>query len=271
MTTTPVRSGADAQPARAAPLLEVRNLTVAYGRAIAVDEVSLELHAGERVTLIGPNGAGKTSLLNAICGVVKPASGSVSVDGRDLTGAPPGRLVALGVTQVPEGRQVFPTLSVHANLLLGAYGRWSGGSLVLGTARYFGARARVDERLERVYALLPKLRELRDRPAGMTSGGEQQMLAVGRALMASPRLLAIDELSLGLAPIVVDELAAFLRELNEREGVTILLVEQNARLALDLCPRAYVLEAGRLRASGDSASLRERGLLEAVYLGGALR
>jgi len=253
----------------APPLLEVDELTVKYGRAVAVEAFSLTLHAGERVTLIGPNGAGKSSLLNAICGMAKPANGRVRIDGRDVTGMSAGRLVGMGVTQVPEGRQVFPSLSVEANLLLGAYGRWSRGSLVLGLGRYLSAGARVADQLDRIYSLLPKLRDLRERPAGRTSGGEQQMVAVGRALMAEPRLLAIDELSLGLAPLVVNELAAFLRQLNEDEGVAILLVEQNARLALDLCPRAYVLESGRCRASGESVRLREEGLLESVYLGGA--
>ena len=250
------------------PLLEVDGVSVSYGRAVAVDRVSLRLDAGERVTLIGPNGAGKTSLLNAICGVVKPAAGRVRIDGRDVTGATPGRLVSLGVTQVPEGRQVFPTLSVEANLMLGAYGRWSRGGTFVGLVRYLAAGHQISRQLERIYELLPKLRALRKRPAGFTSGGEQQMLAVGRALMAEPRLLAIDELSLGLAPLIVDELASFLRELNETSGVAILLVEQNALLALDLCTRAYVLETGRCRASGDSAQLREDKLVEAAYLGG---
>lgn len=263
----PPEASSSAEPA----LLEVEGVTVKYGHAVAVEEVSLRLAAGERVTLIGPNGAGKTSLLNAICGVVKPAGGRVRVEGRDVTGAAPGRLVGLGVTQVPEGRQVFPGLTVEANLLLGAYGRWSRGGLVSGLVRYLAARDEVNAQLERIYELLPKLHELRTREAGLASGGEQQMVAVGRALMARPRLLAIDELSLGLAPLVVRELATFLRELNETEGVAILLVEQNARLALDLCSRAYVLEAGRCRASGTSADLRKQDLVEAVYLGGPVQ
>jgi branched-chain amino acid transport system ATP-binding protein len=232
--------------------------------------VTLHLDAGERVALIGPNGAGKSSLLNAVCGLLKPAAGHVRVAGEDVTGASPGRLVRLGVTQVPEGRQVFPTLAVEANLLLGAYGREFRGELLTTTLRYLRRRADVQQRLERVYALLPALAELRARPAVQTSGGQQQMVAIGRALMAEPRLLAVDELSLGLAPIVVQALSEFLRKLNEEEGVALLLVEQNAQLAFDLCPRAYVLESGRLALEGPSAELARNELVRAAYLGGGL-
>jgi branched-chain amino acid transport system ATP-binding protein len=249
-------------------LLEVDELVVTYGPAVAVDGVSVELKEGERVALVGPNGAGKSSLLNAICGLVKPAEGRVRVDGRDVTGVAPGRIVRRGVTQVPEGRQVFPSLPVEANLLLGAYGRDFRREPLLATLRYLRRRSAIGERLERVYALLPALRELRARPAGQTSGGEQQMVAIGRALMAEPRLLAIDELSLGLAPIVVEQLARFLLRLNEEDGVAILLVEQNAVLAFDLCERAYVLETGRIALAGDSAEIRDRPEVHSAYLGG---
>jgi branched-chain amino acid transport system ATP-binding protein len=249
-------------------LLEIDKLVVQYGPAVAVDSVSLELEEGERVALIGPNGAGKSSLLNAVCGLVKPAGGAVRIAGRDVTGHSPGEIVRLGVSQVPEGRQVFPTLAVEANLLLGAYGRDFRAEPISATIRYLGRRDQIQERLERVYALLPALRELRSRPAGQTSGGEQQMVAIGRALMAEPRLLAIDELSLGLGPIVVQGLSEFLLKLNEDDGVAILLVEQNALLAFDLCPRAYVIEAGRTVLSGSSAELRENAQVQAAYLGG---
>jgi branched-chain amino acid transport system ATP-binding protein len=251
-------------------LLEVRDLVVRYGPAVAVDGVSLRMEAGERVALIGPNGAGKSSLVNAVCGLVKPAAGRVVVAGRDVTGGAPGRVVRMGVSQVPEGRQVFPTLPVEANLLLGAYGRDFRGELVTATLRYLRRRAEVAERLERVYKLLPKLSELRERPAGQTSGGEQQMTAIGRALMAEPRLLAVDELSLGLGPIVVQDLSAFLRSLNEEEGVALLLVEQNAHLAFELCERAYVLEAGRVVLEGPSPELERNELVRSAYLGGGL-
>jgi branched-chain amino acid transport system ATP-binding protein len=251
-------------------LLEVDELVVQYGPAVAVDGVSLELDEGERVALIGPNGAGKSSLLNAVCGLVKPAAGSVRVGARDVTGHSPGEIVRLGVSQVPEGRQVFPSLPVESNLLLGAYGRDFRFEPILATVRYFRRYAEIQERLERVYALLPKLRELKDRPAGQTSGGEQQMVAIGRALMAEPRLLAIDELSLGLAPVVVQGLSDFLLKLNEDEGVALLLVEQNALLAFELCERAYVLEAGRAVLSGASEELRENPVVQTAYLGGGL-
>jgi branched-chain amino acid transport system ATP-binding protein len=251
-------------------LLQLDDLVVTYGPAVAVDGVSLNLEEGERVALVGPNGAGKSSLLNAICGLVKPAGGRVRIDGKDVTGAAPGRIVRLGVTQVPEGRQVFPSLPVEANLLLGAYGRDFRREPVSATVRYLRRRSRIADRLDRVYTLLPALRELRNRPAGQTSGGEQQMVAIGRALMAEPRLLAVDELSLGLAPLVVQSLSEFLRKLNEDEGVALLLVEQNALLAFELCERAYVLEAGRSILSGTSAELEQNELVRRAYLGGGL-
>jgi branched-chain amino acid transport system ATP-binding protein len=252
------------------PLLAVDGLVVKYGEAVALDGVSLRLDPGERVALIGPNGAGKTSLLSAISGLVRPAAGTVRIDGADVTRASPGRMVRLGVSMIPEGRQVFPSLTVEQNLLLGAFGRVARREPVTALLRYVVERGRIMERLDGIYELLPKLSELRQRPAGRTSGGEQQMVAIGRALMADPRLLAIDELSLGLAPIVVQDLARFLRELNEERSVAVLLVEQNAQLAFDLCPRAYVLEAGQLRLEGPSADLQRNPLVQTAYLGGGL-
>jgi branched-chain amino acid transport system ATP-binding protein len=249
------------------PLLEVTDLVVRYGPAVAVDGVSLALWAGERVALVGANGAGKTSLLNAVCGVVRPAAGAIHVGATNVTGRTPGHVVRRGVTQVPEGRQVFPSLPVEANLLLGAFGRSFRTEILSSTIRYARRRKEARLRLERIYSLLPKLYEIRDRPAGRTSGGEQQMVALGRALMAEPRVLAIDELSLGLAPLVVEQLVTFLRRLNEDEGVTLLLVEQNALLAFDLCERAYVLETGRVVLTGDSRELRDRPEVRSAYLG----
>ena len=248
-------------------LVEVDALVVRYGPAVAVDGVSLTLARGERVALVGANGAGKTSLLNAICGVVQPAAGTVRIDGVPVTGKTPNHMVRRGLTQVPEGRQVFPSLPVEANLLLGAFGRSFRTEIVTSTLRYLRRRPEVRNHLERIYTLLPKLYELRDRPAGRTSGGEQQMVAIGRALMAEPRALAIDELSLGLAPIVVEQLAAFLQRLNEDEHVSILLVEQNARLAFDLCERAYVIETGRIVLTGESTKVRNRPEVRSAYLG----
>jgi branched-chain amino acid transport system ATP-binding protein len=249
-------------------LLEIDQLSVRYGPALAVDGVSIRVDSGERVALIGPNGAGKTSVLNAACGVVRPAAGRIVIGGIDHTGASPSAVVRRGVSQVPEGRHVFGTLPVEANLLLGAYGKTFSLDVVSSTLRYLRRRAEVRTRLERVYELLPQLRELRDRPAGRTSGGQQQMVAIGRALMAEPRLLAIDELSLGLAPVIVQQLATFLLTLNEEEGVAILLVDQSATLAFSLCERAYVLETGRVVLEGASNELEGRAEVRSAYLGG---
>jgi branched-chain amino acid transport system ATP-binding protein len=249
-------------------LLDVQDVVVRYGQAVAVDGVSLEVAERERVALIGPNGAGKTSVLNALCGVVRPSSGRIRIAGDDVTGATPASVVRRGVSQVPEGRHVFATLPVEANLLLGAYGRVFSLEIVSSTLRYLRSKTEVRERLERVYTLLPQLHELRDRPAGRTSGGQQQMVAIGRALMAEPRLLAIDELSLGLAPLLVQQLAGFLLRLNEEEGVAILLVDQSASLAFSLCERAYVLETGRVVLEGASRDLEGRSEVRSAYLGG---
>ncbi|MGH3128374.1 MAG: ABC transporter ATP-binding protein [Gaiellaceae bacterium] len=249
-------------------LLQLDTVTVQYGRAVAVDGVSLTVAAGERVALIGPNGAGKTSVINAACGVVRPAGGRVLIEGEDVTGSTPSVAVRRGISQVPEGRHVFSSLPIEANLLLGAYGRVFRLEIVSSTLRYLRSRQEVREQLDRVYDLLPKLRELRERPAGRTSGGEQQMVAIGRALMARPRLLAIDELSLGLAPLLVQSLAEFLVRLNDEEGVAILLVDQSASLAFSLCERAYVLETGRVALEGLSSELAGRPEVRSAYLGG---
>jgi branched-chain amino acid transport system ATP-binding protein len=250
-------------------LLALDDVVIRYGRAMAVDGVSLEVSSGERVALIGPNGAGKTSVLNAACGVLRPAAGRIRIDGRELTRATPAAVVRRGISQVPEGRHVFATLPVEANLLLGAYGRVFRLEIVSSTLRYLRSKRDVREQLERVYDLLPMLRELRERPAGRTSGGEQQMVAIGRALMARPRLLAIDELSLGLAPVLVQSLAEFLVRLNQEEGVAILLVDQSASLAFSLCDRAYVLETGRIVLDGASRDLEGRSEVRSAYLGGS--
>ena len=248
-------------------LVEVSDLVVRYGPTVALDGVSFTLGAGERVALVGANGAGKSSLLNAVCGVVRPARGTVLVGGDDVTGKMPNQVVRRGLTQVPEGRQVFPSLPVEANLLLGAFGRSFRTEIVTSTIRHLRRRAEARERLERIYTLLPKLHELRSAPAGRTSGGEQQMVAIGRALMAEPRALAIDELSLGLAPLVVEQLVEFLHRLNDEEHVAILLVEQNAHLAFDLCERAYVLETGRVVLEGATDQIRDRPEVLGAYLG----
>jgi branched-chain amino acid transport system ATP-binding protein len=218
-------------------VLEVHGLVVRYGAATALDCVSLQVGRGEMVALVGPNGAGKSTLLNTISGIVRPAAGSYRLQGR--------------LAQVPEGRQLFGELSVEDNLRIGA---WT-------------SKARDPSH---VYDLFPQLKEMRRRPAATLSGGEQQMVAVGRALMARPDLLAVDELSLGLAPLVVESLASHIARLNRESGMAVLLVEQNARLALDLCPRGYVLEAGRLAISGTAEELRASPAVQAAYLGGAV-
>ena len=217
-------------------MLDVQDLVVRYGQATALDGVSLDVQPSDMVALIGPNGAGKTTLLNTICGLLRPSSGTYRVAGR--------------IAQVPEGRQLFAEMSVEDNLRLGAW------------------RTR-DRDVTRIYRLFPRLAEFRRRTAGTLSGGEQQMVAVGRALMAQPDLLAVDELSLGLAPLVVDDLSEHLVRLNRDTGMSVLLVEQNARLALELCPRAFVLEAGRVALSGTSSELASSAAVRAAYLGAA--
>ncbi len=218
-------------------MIEVRDLVVRYGPAVALDRVSLSVGEGELVALIGANGAGKSTLVNTLSGILDPAAGTVFVSGR--------------LAHVPEGRQVFGDLTVEDNLRLG------------------GRRYR-ERDTGPVHAVLPRLSELRHRRAGTLSGGEQQMVAVGRALMSRPDVLAIDELSLGLAPLVVADLVRHLKELNEQRGLAVLLIEQNARLALDLCDRAYVLEAGRIVAEGPAGELAADDRLAAAYLGGVV-
>jgi len=215
-------------------MLRIDDLVVRYGAATALDGVSFEVGAGEMVALVGPNGAGKSTLINTVSGLLSPTSGTVDVEGT--------------VAQVPEGRQMFPDMSVEDNLLLGG---WSVRN----------------KQLDEVFDLLPDLAGMRRRKAGRLSGGQQQMVAIGRALMAKPDLLAIDELSLGLAPIVVAELAEHLRFLNRERGTTLLLVEQEVTLAFDVCPRACVLEAGRVVATGASAELARSEAVRKAYFG----
>jgi branched-chain amino acid transport system ATP-binding protein len=215
-------------------MLHISDLVVRYGSAVALDGLSLEVGAGEMVALVGPNGAGKSTLINTITGLLAPASGSARCEGR--------------VAQVPEGRQMFADMTVEDNLLLGG---WSIRNRDLGE----------------VFDLLPDLSGLRKRKAGRLSGGQQQMVAVGRALMGRPDLLAIDELSLGLAPLVVAELAEHLRVLNRERGTAVLLVEQEVTLAFEVCPRACVLEAGRVIASGPSTELAESDTVRKAYFG----
>jgi len=233
-------------------LLAVSQLSVAYGGIQAVRELSLDVAAGEMVCLIGANGAGKTTTLKAISGLIAPRSGSVQFDGQPLTGLPAHAIARRGMALVPEGRGVFPRMSVAENLMMGAYIR--------------NDRAAIAIDLDRVYALLPRLTERRAQLAGLLSGGEQQMLALGRAMMARPRLLLLDEPSMGLAPLMVQAVFDIIRQIAA-SGVAVLLIEQNAHLALKTCARGYVLETGAITLSGDAAELAANPAVRHAYLG----
>ncbi|HEX6081882.1 MAG: ABC transporter ATP-binding protein [Deltaproteobacteria bacterium] len=237
-------------------MLDVADLSARYGPVHALRDVSLTVRAGELVALIGANGAGKSTLLRAIAGLHVPSEGRVTVEGRDVTGRPPEAMLRAGVALVPERRRVFGDLTVRDNLELGGYA----------LPRRADFPRRLAEGVEGAYALFPVLRQRSRQLAGTLSGGEQQMLAIGRALMTRPRLLLCDEPSLGLAPLVVQEIMRLLARLREG-GTTVLLVEQNARLALRFADRAYVLEVGRVALSGASADLLADDQLKAAYLG----
>ncbi len=234
-------------------LLEVKNLDVHYGKLHVLKNVSLGVREGELVAVIGANGAGKTTLLRTIVGLVKPTAGKIIYDGKDITDLEPWDRVKMGITMIPEGRGLFPYLTVLENLLIGAYLEKD--------------REAVRKRLEEVFGIFPILRERRDQMARTLSGGEGQMLAIGRSLMGKPRLLLMDEPSMGLMPKLVDELFKIIKRLKE-EGITILLVEQNARKALEVADRAYVLETGHVVLEGTAEELRENPVVRKAYLGG---
>jgi branched-chain amino acid transport system ATP-binding protein len=236
-------------------LLQIERINTYYGRIRALKDVSLQVNQGEIVALVGANGAGKTTLLNTISGLLRARTGHIHFDGRDITRARAAHIVRAGISHVPEHRQVFGTLSVYDNLLLGSYQRY----------RRDGRKA-VQRDIEEVFELFPRLRERRKQMAGTLSGGEQQMLAIGRGLMARPKLLLLDEPSLGLAPLIVKHLFELIASLRER-GQTVLLVEQNARAALKLADRAYVLETGRVVLEGEAAALLADPRVQAAYLG----
>lgn len=249
------------------PLLGVRDVQVRYGRIEALRGVSLRVERGEFVALVGPNGAGKSTLVNTVSGLLRPVAGTITLDGGRIDRLSPAAILRRGVAQVPEGRQVFAGLTVEDNLALGAFGRFFRSPFLLdGPFRLARGRKTLTDGYERVYALFPRLRDLRSRNAGTLSGGEQQMLALGRALMSETRLLVIDELSLGLAPLVVREIADHLRALHAA-GLAVLLVEQNVNLAFALASRVYVLEGGRVRAEGTADALRARPEIRRAYLG----
>lgn len=233
-------------------LLRVEGLKISYGGINAVKGIDLEVAQGEMVALIGANGAGKTTTLKGICGVVHPAAGKVHYQGQDITGMPSHALVAMGLALVPEGRGVFGRLTVEENLGIGAYTRRD--------------KAAVRSQLARVYELFPRLKERRAQTAGTMSGGEQQMLAIGRALMSAPKLLLLDEPSMGLAPLMVQRIFDTVRTVAA-EGVTVLLVEQNAKLALECSTRGYVMESGTITLSDSGAKLLENPQVRQAYLG----
>jgi branched-chain amino acid transport system ATP-binding protein len=236
------------------PLLRLEGLRTAYGRIEALKGISLEVRDGEIVTLIGSNGAGKTTTLRTINGIVAPRAGKVTFAGDDITRKPAHDIVKLGIAQSPEGRRLFPRMMVRENLELGAYQRKDANGIA--------------EDLDRVYGLFPRLKERESQKAGTLSGGEQQMCAIGRALMARPRLLLLDEPSMGLAPILVDRIFEIIVEIN-RQGTTVLVVEQNASIALSVANRGYVLETGQIKLTDDAAALRTNDEVRKLYLGEA--
>jgi branched-chain amino acid transport system ATP-binding protein len=233
-------------------LLEVTDIHTFYGNIEALKGVTVEVEEGECVTLIGSNGAGKSTTLRSISGLTPPRQGSIRFNGREITETPPQDIVSMGVAQSPEGRHVFPRMTVHENLLLGAYLR--------------SDQSEISSDLDRVFELFPRLKERERQKGGTMSGGEQQMLAIGRALMARPTLLLLDEPSMGIAPILVERIYETIAEIN-RQGTTILLVEQNANFALDVSARAYVLETGKVALHDKSAALRENPEVQRAYLG----
>jgi branched-chain amino acid transport system ATP-binding protein len=234
-------------------MLSIEGLTVHYGAIQALKGISLEVGKGEIVTLIGSNGAGKTTTLHAVSNIIRKSSGKVFFDGRDIGALSPDRIVAMGLVQVPEGRRIFANLTTRENLEMGAYVRKD--------------RQGIRDDMEMVYGFFPRLRERRSQIAGTLSGGEQQMLAMGRALMSKPRLLLMDEPSMGLAPILVDEIFSVIARISER-GTTILLVEQNAYKALGVASRAYILETGQVVKTGPADELMKDVAVKEAYLGG---
>lgn len=232
-------------------ILEVKDLEVYYGVIQAIKGISFEVNPGEIIALIGANGAGKTTTLQTVTGLIPSKSGQILYDGKDITRLPGHKLVSMGVAHVPEGRRVFAQLTVLQNLKLGAYTR--------------NDKAEIEKNLEMVYSRFPRLKERKNQLAGTLSGGEQQMLAMGRALMSQPKLIVLDEPSMGLSPIYVNEIFDIIQKINE-DGVTVLLVEQNAKKALSIADRAYVLETGNIVLSGDAKRLMNDDSVKKAYL-----
>ena len=233
-------------------MLEVKDLQVYYGMIQAIKGISFEVNQGEVIALIGANGAGKTTTLHTVTGLISPKSGQVLFEGKDITKTPAHKIVSMGMAHVPEGRRVFAELSVYENLRMGAYTRKD--------------KAEIEETLKSVYKRFPRLQERKNQMAGTLSGGEQQMLAVARALMSHPKLMMMDEPSLGLAPLIVQDIFNIIKEIN-KQGVTILLIEQNANMALRIADQGYVLETGRISLSGTGRELLADESVKAAYLG----
>ncbi len=233
-------------------MLEIKDLNVYYGMIHAIKGVSFEVNEGEIIALIGANGAGKTTILHTISGLLEPKSGSISFEGTDITKVPAHKIVTLGMAHVPEGRRVFSQMSVLQNLKMGAYTR--------------SDKEEFESTLEMVYKRFPRLEERKTQPAGTLSGGEQQMLAMGRALMSHPKIILMDEPSMGLSPILVNEIFDIIKSVNEM-GTTVLLVEQNAKKALGIADRAYVLETGNISMSGKASDLLNDDAVRKAYLG----
>lgn len=233
-------------------MLEIKDLVVYYGVIQAIKGISFEVNQGEVIALIGANGAGKTTTLHTITGLISPKKGSVIFEGKDITKVPAHKIVSMGMAHVPEGRRVFAELSVYENLKMGAYTRKD--------------KNEIDESLANVYKRFPRLEERKNQMAGTLSGGEQQMLAMGRALMSRPKIILMDEPSMGLSPILVNEIFDIIRSVSE-SGTTVLLVEQNAKKALSIADRAYVLETGRITTAGNAKDLLEDDSIKKAYLG----
>ena len=234
-------------------MLEMKDVCASYGASHVLFDVNLNIREGELVTIIGSNGAGKSTIIKTICGWLKPTSGEIILDGEDVTGLPTQELARRGIAVSPEGRRVFHQMTVFENLEIGAYTKKN--------------RSDVEENLEFVYTLFPKLKERSRQAAGSLSGGEQQMLAIGRALMSSPRLVLLDEPSLGLAPLMVEIMLDTVKEINKERGVTVCLVEQNAQLALQMADRGYVLETGSIAREGTGIELLHDDKIKEIYLG----
>ena len=235
------------------PILELRNLSAGWGNAPAIRDVSLSINQGEIVTIIGANGAGKSTTLMTISAILRPMGGQVLYAGKDIAATAPEKLPEMGLCQVPEGRRIFPRLTVAENLDMGAYFRTDHDA--------------VRRDMAHVFELFPRLQERASQKGGTLSGGEQQMLAIGRALMGRPKLLLLDEPSLGLAPLIVEHIFSIIRRVSEEEGMTVLLVEQNANLALKLAQRGYVMETGRIAMTDTAASLLDNPEIRKAYLG----